>query len=117
MEKLESAARQVWREFSPSDADDLTFGDNNIIEVTVEGEIEGFDMDPDRSFAELTSELADRLQGIIMEVRQRMIPECPLHPAAHPLQSGVVDGAAAWVCPSTRHLVRYMKVTGEGQKG
>jgi hypothetical protein len=117
MEKLESAARQVWQEFSPRDGDDLAFGDNNIIEVTTGCGIEGFDMDPDLPFGELVSQLADRLQGIIMDDRQRMIPDCPLHPAAHPLQSAVVDGTAAWLCPSTRHLVRYMKVTDEtGQR-
>jgi hypothetical protein len=46
-----------------------------------------------------------------MEGRQQMVPDCPLHPTAHPLQSDVVDGAAAWVCPSAERLVRYMRVT------
>jgi hypothetical protein len=41
------------------------------------------------------------------------VPDCPLHPAAHPLQGDVVDGAAAWVCPSAKRLVRYMRVTAE----
>ena len=74
---------------------------------------EGFDMDPDLPFGELVSELADRLQAIIMEERQQMIPDCPLHPAAHPLRSDVVGGAAAWVCPSAKRVVRYMRVTTE----
>jgi hypothetical protein len=111
MKKLESAARQVWQEFSPRDGEDLAFGANNIIEVTIGGGTEGFDMDPDRPFGELVSALADRLQTIIMEDRQQMIPDCPLHPAAHPLESHVVGGAAAWVCPPTKRVVRYMRVT------
>ena len=48
-----------------------------------------------------------------MEGRQQMVPDCPIHPAAHPLDSDVVNGAAAWLCPSTNSLVRYMTVTAE----
>ena len=112
-----SIAQQVWQEFSPREDEKVAFHedfrDNGLIMVTTGDSAEGFDMDPDRPFGSLVSALADRMQTIIMETRQQMVPDCPLHPAAHPLESDVVDGAAAWLCPSTRRLVRYMKVTTE----
>jgi hypothetical protein len=113
MKRLESAAQQVWQEFSPRDGEDLAFGADNIIEVTIGGGTEGFDLDPDRPFGELVSDLADRLQTIVMEDRQQMIPDCPLHPAAHPLASEVIGSAAAWVCPSTKRVIRFMRVATE----
>jgi hypothetical protein len=103
-------ARQVWQEFSPRAGDELACRDDGMVEVTVEGELEGFDIDPDLPVNVLASHLADRIQTIVMEVRQRMVPDCPLHPAAHPLESEVVDGAAAWVCPSAKRVVRYMRI-------
>ena len=107
-----SIARQVWQEFSPRSGDELAFRDGGIIEVTIDGGgLEGFDIDPDDPAGVLAACLADRIQTIVMEERQQMVPDCPLHPAAHPLQSDVVNGAAAWVCPWTKSLVRYMRVT------
>jgi hypothetical protein len=112
-----SIAQQVWQEFSPREDEKVAFHedfrDNGLIMVTTGDSAEGFDMDPDRPFGSLVSALADRMQTIIMGTRQQMVPDCPLHPAAHPLESHVVDGAAAWLCPSTKRLVRYMKVTTE----
>lgn len=84
-----------------------------MIEVAVDGVLEGFDIDPDLPAGELAAHLADRIQTIVMESRQQMVPDCPLHPAAHPLQSAVVNGAAAWVCPWTNGLVRYLRVVTE----
>jgi hypothetical protein len=110
----ESVARQVWQEFSPLEGEELAFRDDGLITVIVRDSTEEFDIDPDRPFGSLVSALADRIQTIIMESRQQMVPDCPLHPAAHPLESDVIDGAAAWVCPSTKRLVRYMRVTTEG---
>ena len=106
-------ARQVWQEFSPHDGEELAFRDDGIIEVTVKDSTEGFDIDRDLPVSVLASDLADRIQTIVMEGRQQMVPDCPLHPATHPLQSGVVNGAAAWMCPRTKNLVRYMGVTAE----
>ena len=111
VETLKAIARQVWQEFSPRDGEELVWHDDGIIEVTVEGELEGFDIDTDLPGSALATRLADRIQTIVMEGRQQMVPDCPLHPSAHPLQSDVVEGAAAWVCPWTRGLVRYMKVS------
>jgi hypothetical protein len=114
MKKAGSIARQVWQEFSPRDGEELACRDGGIFEVTIMGSgTEGFNIDPDVPLDSFVSALADRLQTIVMEGRQQMVPDCPLHPAAHPLQSDVVDGAAAWVCPSTGRLVRYMRVTSE----
>jgi hypothetical protein len=112
-----SIVQQVWQEFSPREDEKAAFQedfrDNGLIMVTIGDSAEGFDMDPDRPFGSLVPALADRMQTIIMEARQQMAPDCPLHPAAHPLESDVVDGAAAWLCPSTKRLARYMKVTTE----
>jgi hypothetical protein len=110
---LESIARQVWQEFSPRDNEHLTCRDDGIIEVTTGGPTEGFNIDPDLPPAVLASRLADRIQTIVMEGRQQMVPDCPLHPAEHPLQSDVVNGAAAWVCPRTKSIVRHMRVATE----
>jgi hypothetical protein len=109
--KAGSIAPQVWQEFAPLDGDELVCSDDGIIKVTVEGEIAGFDIDPDRPFSLYVAVMADRIQGIVMESRQQMVPDCPLHPAAHPLKSDVVNDAAAWTCPQTKSLIRYMKVT------
>lgn len=113
MKKVKSIARQVWQEFSPRDGEELVCRDDGIIEVTAGDSTEGFDIDPDLPVGLLASDLADRIQTIVMEGRRQMVPDCPLHPAAHPLQSDVVNGAAAWVCPWTKSLVRYMRVTTE----
>ena len=112
MQEAESVARQVWQEFSPRDGEELAWRDG-LFWVTVDmGSREGFDfgIDPAEPFGSVVSALANKLQSIIMEGRQQMVPACPLHPAAHPLESDTVDGAAAWVCPSTKRLVRYLSV-------
>jgi hypothetical protein len=114
VEKAEGVARQVWQEFSPHDGEELTYRDA-LFWVTIAGSGEGFDfyIDPDESFGDQVSALADKLQSIVMEGRQQMVPDCPLHHGAHPMDSEVVDGAAAWVCPSTRRLVRYIRVSAD----
>jgi hypothetical protein len=112
--KAGSVARQVWQEFSPRDGEVLACRDDGIFEVTIGGGgLEGFGIDPDVPFGLYVSIMADRVQTVVMEGRQQMVPDCPLHPAAHPLQRGVVNGAAAWVWPWTKSLVRYMRVTAE----
>ena len=108
-----SVARQVWQEFSPRDGEGLACRDDGIIEVTIDGVLEGFNIDPDLPLGLYVSIMADRMQTVVMEGRQQMVPDCPLHPAMHPLESDVVNGSAAWVCPWTKSLVRYMRVTAE----
>jgi hypothetical protein len=105
-----NVARRVWQEFSPQAGEELACGEDGMVEVTVDGELEGFDIDPGLPVNVLVSHLADRIQTIVMESRQQMVPDCPLHPAAHPLESEVVDGAAAWVCPSSKRVVRFMRI-------
>jgi hypothetical protein len=120
MRKEESVAGQVWQEFSPREGEELAFREDSrygyLVTVTIGSGGEEFDVDPDpdQSLGELVSYLAGRMQTIIMEERQRMVPDYPLHPAEHPLDIGVVDDITAWVCPSIRRLVRYMQVTIEG---
>ena len=104
-------AVQVWQEFTPRDDENIACRDDGVIEVTVAGATEGFDIDPDQPLGELASQLADRIQTIIIEGRHQMVPECPLHPGSHPLQSCAVNGTAAWLCPNSNELIRYMKVT------
>lgn len=104
-------AAEVWQEFTPQGDEDLVCHTDGIIEVTVAGATEGFNIDPDQPLGQLAAHLADRIQTIVMEGRQRMVPDCPLHPGRHPLQSGVVNGAAAWVCPRSNDLIRYMTVS------
>ena len=111
--KAGNVAPQVWREISPRDGEKLAVRADDIIEVTIDTGLEGFDIDPDRPFGKYVAVMADRIQAIVMESRQQMVPDCPLHPAAHPLQSDVVNDMAAWVCPRTKSLVRYMKVTAK----
>lgn len=113
VKQVASIARQVWQEFSPRDDEQLAIRDDGIILVTTGNSAEGFDIDPDDPVGVMAAYLADRIQTIVMEERQQMVPDCPRHPAAHPLQSDVVNGAAAWVCPQTMSLVRNMKVTAE----
>jgi hypothetical protein len=112
MNKMEGVARQVWQEFSPCLGEEIAFRDG-IIEVTVGGSTEGFNIDSEVPVGVFASALADRIQTIVMEGRQKMVPDCPLHPVAHPLESKVVNGDAAWVCPSTGSLVRYMRVASK----
>ena len=108
----------MWQEFSPREDEELAFDENfrdhGLITVTIGDSGEAFDADPDEPLGFLAAYLADRIQTIVMEERQQMVPECPLHPAAHPLDSRVIDGSAAWVCPSTKRLVRYMRVAAGG---
>jgi hypothetical protein len=111
--KARSVARQVWQEFAPHDDESLTFRDGNLVEVTAAGAREEFDVDPDDPVSRAASYIADRIQIILIEARQEIVPDCPVHPGAHPLQSDVVNDAAAWVCPATGDVVRYMRVTAE----
>lgn len=114
IDKAAGIARQVWQEFSPRDGEELACRDDGTFEVTIRGEgTEGFDIAPDQPTGSFAAALADRLQAIFMEIRQQMVPGCPIHPGAHPLHSDVVNGAAAWACPSTQHPVRFIRVTGE----
>jgi hypothetical protein len=106
-----NVARQVWQEFSPRDGEKLTCRDDDIIEITAGTGLEGFNIDPDVPFGLYVSIMADRIQAVVMEGRQQMAPDCPLHPAAHPRDSDVVNDATAWTCPWTKSLVRYMRVT------
>ncbi|MEU6996209.1 hypothetical protein ABZ953_36865 [Streptomyces sp. NPDC046465] len=60
--------------------------------------------------AELTADFADQAQDWAVEAlcaqeRPAVWPECPTHPDAHPLEAGVVRGAAVWSCPRTRRVV------------
>jgi hypothetical protein len=114
VEEAESVARQVWQEFAPRDGEELACRDG-LFWVTIMDSVEGFDfnIDPDEPFGSIVCALANKMQGIVMEGRQQMVPDCSLHPAEHPLNSDLVDGAAAWVCPSTERLVRYLRVSTE----
>jgi hypothetical protein len=113
MNEAGSVAPQVWQEFSPRDGEQLAVRDDGMIEITDDTGLEGFGIDTDVPFCQYVASMADRIQDVVMESRQQMVPGCPLHPGAHPLQSDVINGAAAWVCPWTKSLVRYMKVTAE----
>src|ERR1700761_8055464 len=108
-------ARQVWQEFGPRADETLTCRGDGMIEVSIAGSAEGFDVDPDKPLVPLVVQLADRIQTIVMEGRQRMVPGCPSHPGAHPLESSLVDGAAAWVCPQTAAVIRYLPVLLGGE--
>ena len=89
MNEAGSVAPQVWQEFSPLDGEELAVRADGIIEVTTDTGLEGFDIDPDVPFGKYVAIMADRIQTVVMESRQQMVPDCPLHPAAHPLQSDV----------------------------
>ncbi|AZM52689.1 hypothetical protein DMA15_08835 [Streptomyces sp. WAC 01529] len=61
------------------------------------------------SAAERTADLADQAQDWAVEalcaaLRPAVWPECPEHPGSHPLEAGVVAGAAVWSCPRTRRV-------------
>src|SRR6478672_7153114 len=88
---MESVARQVWQEFSPREDEELAFDENfrdgGLITVTVGGSGESFDVHPDEPLGWLAAYIADKIQTIIMEERQQVVPDCPLHPTAHPLDS------------------------------
>jgi len=107
---MRDIAAQVWQEFAPRGDEDLICRDDGIIEVTIAGSAEGFNIEPDQPLGPLASQLADRIQTTVIEGRQEMVPGCPVHPGAHPLASRVVNGAAAWVCPADNGLIRYMMV-------
>jgi hypothetical protein len=65
-----SVARQVWQEFSPREGEQLTCRDDGIIEVAIDGEQEGFGIDPDVPLSLYVSIMADRIQT----------NRCPPHP-------------------------------------
>lgn len=109
--RLGDIAVQVWREFTPRGDEGLVYREDGIIEVTIAGSSEGFDIDPDQPPGQLAASLADRIQTVVMEGRQEMTPDCPLHPGAHPLEASVVNDAAAWVCPKGNTFIRYMMVS------
>jgi hypothetical protein len=72
--KAGSVARQVWQEFSPRDGEELACRDDGIIEVTIDGDLEGFGIDPDVPIGLYVSIMADRMQTVVMEGRQQMVP-------------------------------------------
>lgn len=61
------------------------------------------------SAAERTADFADQAQdwaveALCAESRPAVWPECPEHPDSHPLEAGVVKGAAVWSCPRSRRV-------------
>jgi hypothetical protein len=77
MSRAEIVARQVWQEFSPRDGEELACRDG-MFWVTVRDSAEGLDfsIDPGEPLTSLVSALADKLQSIVMEGRQQMVPDC-----------------------------------------
>jgi hypothetical protein len=66
----------------------------------------GFTPAPGDDLVELMSRAADQLHDWILECLPELglpavWPECPEHPARHPLQVDVRDRVAVWVCPHT----------------
>jgi hypothetical protein len=55
---------------------------------------------------EVAARLADQLQGHVIDMTRRAVPECPLGGHQHPAKAAVVDGHAAWVCPQTGERVQ-----------
>jgi hypothetical protein len=55
---------------------------------------------------EVAAGLADQLQGHVIDIMRRAVPECPLAGHQHPAKAVLVDGHAAWVCPQTGDRVR-----------
>jgi hypothetical protein len=55
---------------------------------------------------EVAAGLADQLQGHVIDIMRRAVPECPLAGHQHPAKAALVDGHAAWVCPQTGDRVR-----------
>ena len=58
---------------------------------TIDGSREGFEIDPDVPFGRYVSSMADRIQTVVMEGRQQMVPGCP--PRSIPLR---IPCRAAW---------------------
>ena len=72
---------------------------------------EGFDLDLSDPQPDLIWKTADRIQTILMEARQEMTPECPIHPGLHPLESSLIAGNAVWKCPNSDGFLREVLST------
>ncbi|EPH44496.1 hypothetical protein ABT390_15370 [Streptomyces aurantiacus] len=60
--------------------------------------------------AEQVAELAEQVKDWAVEALASQLlpatwPECPDHPASHPLAAEVVGGTAVWSCPRSRRVV------------
>ncbi|MEI5099981.1 hypothetical protein RB200_17255 [Streptomyces sp. PmtG] len=60
--------------------------------------------------AEQVAGLAEQVKDWAVEALAAQLlpatwPECPDHPGSHPLDAGVVRGAAVWSCPRSRRVV------------
>jgi hypothetical protein len=77
-----SAVLRVWTDFRPvAGLEKIECNDDGTVTVTTEDTaMESFSMDLTDEPAVFAWKLADRLQTILMESRQRFVPPCPLHP-------------------------------------
>ncbi|GHC64839.1 hypothetical protein GCM10010349_36240 [Streptomyces flavofungini] len=65
---------------------------------------------PEGSAAEQVASLAEQVQDWAVEALAAQLlpatwPECPDHPASHPLAASVTEGVAVWSCPRSRRVV------------
>ena len=57
------------------------------------------------STAEQVASLAEQVQDHVIEDTQTAWPDCPRHPASHPLTAAVDGERAVWICPRTQVVV------------
>jgi hypothetical protein len=77
-----------------------------IVEVVVGDVVTGFGVDAAQPDHERLAAVASGVQDAVIETLRVGVPECPMHPRAHPLDPRVIDNDAWWVCPATSQPVR-----------
>ncbi|WP_336857895.1 hypothetical protein [Sinomonas albida] len=69
-----------------------------------DGTRQGFVLNLAEQPERLIAEASDRVQEWVFDqlwgTRSTNWPPCPLHPKSHPLNAGVIDGKAMWICPT-----------------
>lgn len=103
--EAEMLAARIFDSLDPGSAR-LSASGGDTFEVVIGDVHELFSVDLDDAPGALAWKLADRIQTILMESGQTMIPPCPRHPNQHPMESALSDRTAVWRCPSTREVVR-----------
>ncbi|MFD5699926.1 hypothetical protein [Streptomyces lasiicapitis] len=124
-EELAAALAVVQRDLratcavQPIVREELDFDDAPLVVLyEADGSGVGVSVPEEQDAAEQLASLAEQVKDWAVEALASQLlpatwPECPHHPASHPLDAEVAEGVAVWSCPRTRRVVAPVGTLGE----
>ncbi|WP_087883669.1 hypothetical protein [Streptomyces alboflavus] len=99
--------------------EELDFDDEPLVVLyEADGSGVGVSVPEGAAAAEQVASLAEQVKDWAVEALAAQLlpatwPECPDHPASHPLDASVAGGVAVWSCPRSRRVVAPVGALGE----